>query len=98
VSGGSYNYAYHRVPELIQDALDMLTGHGEEQGIARRLWELAPGSRAAIDAAAGAALLQGALEDFNGLQDVLHAVEWLDSADYGEDQVAAAVAEYRAAS
>lgn len=82
MSGGSYNYLYLNVPEL--------GGHREHlEAMAARL----DGLPYAAKAAAATRQILAVLDD-EALAGVWQAVEWWDSADYSEDQVREAVAEY----
>lgn len=90
MSGGSYDYlcyvetedvfAHYRIQNLvaIKDRLVVL-GH---EDAARNVQSLIRNIRLSVSSIG---------EQLDLLRGVLKAVEWLDSADYGEDQVAEAV-------
>jgi len=83
MSGGSYDYLYFHAAEL--------GGHrGQLEAMAERL----EGLPYAAEAAAATRRILVALGD-EPLASVWRAVEWWDSGDYGEDQVRAAVYNYR---
>ncbi len=83
MSGGSYNYLYCHVRGLEEQREDI-------ERMARRLE--ASGYYAPARATRNVlVLLDGAERAAQALEDVWHAVEWADSGDYGEHQVAAAV-------
>lgn len=95
MSGGSYNYLCSK------DALDLLGSLSSQEDLARmadRLTELGYDDGVAHDIR----LLIGAIdthrhavdEVLSRLEPVLHAVEWLDSGDWGEEQVRDAVIQY----
>jgi hypothetical protein len=89
MSGGSYNYLCH----AMRDG-NLSQYEGEMQRMAARLRELGHPEAAdgtdivlsVLDAAERAAM---------ALEDVWHAVEWLDSNDSDEEAVAEAVEAYR---
>lgn len=86
MSGGSYDYLCYQLDT---------GGHlnlADLEAMRDRLNELAPDSAAARDTAALHAALSTPLVD--GLTEVWHDVEWLDSGDYGEDQARAGIEKY----
>jgi len=91
VSGGSYNYLCHA------DADDILRMHSSLRSMADRLDELCPEAaaetRAIFD---GPGSLYAELEArIARLKGLWKAVEWRDSCDWSEDQLTAAVEEFR---
>jgi len=93
MSGGSYNYLADQIR-----ALHLGWGSQCSPELHRlmrdRLLELAPESRAARDFAAATEALERAFADLDRLYDVVHAVEWRDSGDWGPEDVEAAIAAY----
>jgi hypothetical protein len=89
VSGGSYNYlCFHT---------DNLTEHlGDLEEMSKRLDGLPWASDAAADTRRVLALLEQAFQVAQGLGEVWRAVEWWDSADWGEEQVREETDRYRA--
>jgi hypothetical protein len=96
MSGGSYNYlgliCYDDLGELLakegdlRDMADRLAGLGYAEDAARETEELLTMLRQ---------WKTRAEVRVRRLNDVWHAVEWWDSADWGEDRVREALAKYR---
>lgn len=84
MSGGSYDYLYFHAPDL-----------GGRRGQLEAMAERLEGLPYAAKAAAATRRILADLGD-ESLADVWHAVEWWDSADYGEEQVRDAVSKYEA--
>lgn len=94
MSGGSYNYLYHTwdLSDLVQkkqdlaDMFDRLAGLGYAQDAAKETYALL------------VQLRQFEIQTMvhvERLQELWKAIEWWDSADWGEDSVKNALAEYR---
>jgi hypothetical protein len=84
VSGGSHNYLYSA-------DLSWNSRNDDLEAMAARLEELG-----VPDAAEQTrALLAPELPQSSPLRDLWHAVEWTDSGDWGDDQLAEAVASWR---
>lgn len=96
MSGGSYGYFFLRDPE------EVLCDRRTLSELATRLEELDPDGPATRDAKAMPKAVDGAFQVVAEMQPklagVFQAVEWLDSADYGEDQMRDALRKYAAAS
>lgn len=90
MSGGSYDYLCHAAG----DAADLAGKHQQMEWMASRLDGMGHilAARATRDVAR---LLDGAERTSEALQDVWHAVEWADSGDWSQDQVAPVVAKYK---
>lgn len=89
MSGGSYDYLADRASAGILIPVD-----DNLLRMAERL-EATPGAeRAAADTRAVIAAVEGAQEAAARLYDVWRAVEWADSCDWSEEDVAEAVAKY----
>ncbi len=85
MSGGSYDY-------LCWNTDDLCRRRGMVGAMAKRLEEL--GYRDAARATRDVLyLLDGAERAGQALADVWHAVEWLDSGDYGEESMRKAITE-----
>lgn len=89
MSGGSYNYLFCHVRGLEEQRSDL-------EAMATRLAGLPYAQSAAEATRHVIALLDQAEAAAQALAEVWRAVEWWDSADYGEDQVREVVEEYRA--
>lgn len=102
MSGGSYNYLdsaadVHGIGGLLQRQDDL-------RNMAHRLDGLCPEAAAETRLfVEGGTVEQQAASIFHGidtrlkrLEPLWHAVEWRDSGDWGEDQLAQAIADYRA--
>jgi phage shock protein A len=90
MSGGAFDYLH----EAAGDAADLAAKRSQLDRMARRLDELphgAPAARATRDVLAA---LDAAAAASEALRDVWHAVEWFDSADYGEEQTVAVLARF----
>lgn len=87
MSGGSYNYLCHQIDA--RGHLDL----ADLEAMRDRLNQLAPGSAAAKATARLHAALSVPVDD-DGLTEVWHDVEWLDSGDYGEDQAHQGIKKY----
>ena len=93
MSGGSYNYLCNRMAD------EILQIEGDIENMTERLASLGY----AKDAAKETALLLARMRTFEvyvetameRLRDVWKAVEWWDSADWGEDEVKQALEKYR---
>lgn len=93
MSGGSYNYLFTKDPEELVSRRDDL------EAMRNRLVELG-----ATDVAAAVEEIAATITSYRHevewrmakVADVLQAVEWLDSNDWGEDQMREAIAKYRA--
>lgn len=85
MSGGSYDY-------LCWNTDDLGRRRGHVHAMGERLEELGypAAARATRDVLY---LLDGAERAARALSDVWHAVEWLDSGDYGDDSARKAIAE-----
>lgn len=91
MSGGSYNYLCWNT-----DVYELGQRRSEVEAMAKRLeaMDYPAAARATRDVLR---LLDGASRCASSLEDVWHAVEWRDSGDYGDDQVAEAVAKFKPA-
>jgi hypothetical protein len=93
MSGGSYNYLCYK------DGHQILEAMGDLEAMSARLAGLGYANDAAAETEDLLVLMRQALNRvgvrMRRLEKVWHAVEWWDSADYGEDQVKEALAEYR---
>lgn len=87
MSGGSYNYLFCHVRGLEEQ-------RGDLEAMTRRLTGLPYAQQAAEASRQVITLLDQAEVAAQELAEAWRAVEWWDSADYGEDQVREAVAEY----
>lgn len=93
MSGGSYNYLYCKDPDQIID----------EQAELERMSSRLAGLGYAVDAARETEELILIIRQFKNrvgtridrLSPVWKAIEWWDSADWGEEEVKAALAKYR---
>lgn len=88
MSGGSYNYLCYQTDDLTRHRSDL-------QQMAERLGGLDWATGAAAATRNVIRLLDQAEAAAEKLGDVWKAVEWWDSADWGEDQVREAVAAYQ---
>lgn len=86
MSGGSYNYLCYQMDA--QGHLDL----GDLEAMCNRLREFAPGSAATKETEKLYDTLNALVSP--ALAEVWHAIEWLDSCDYVEDQAIAAVRQY----
>lgn len=91
MSGGSYNYL------CFADGSDVLTKLGDLQSMADRLDEVCPEAAGETRALfAGPKSLRAELEErLKRLTDLWYAVEWRDSGDWGDAQLAEAVEKFR---
>lgn len=92
MSGGSYNYLCHR------DATGLLESLGQIEAMADRLSELGFADAARETHEVRLTVLQSRARldaMIDRLRDVWHAVEWLDSCDWGLDAVLRYVHAYR---
>jgi len=97
VSGGSYEYLYTK------DAADLvvswaITDHGDMARMIARLHEL-DGEDCAAELTEAVLILRAAVRRADTIlkrcRDVMQAVEWLDSCDWGPEDVAKALRKYR---
>ena len=95
MSGGAYEYLYvwaGDLEELIKRRLVL-------EAMSERLSGLPYAADAALETERLIAMIERCETQVRvrgeALQDVWHAVEWWDSADYSEDQVKEALAKYR---
>lgn len=94
MSGGSYNYLYI----WASDPQQLVSRRADLEAMADRLAELPYAKDAAQETKEILALIDQVGDQIAArgrvIADVWHAVEWWDSADYGEDKVREALAAY----
>jgi len=95
MSGGAYEYLYVWAGDLDE----LIKRRGDLEAMSERLSGLPYAKDAALETERLLAMIQRfeiqVRARGEALKDVWHAVEWWDSADYGEDQVKEALARYR---
>lgn len=92
MSGGSYWYLFAKeIGEIIENPAQL-------ENMSMRLDELDAESKAAIDTREMLAKIKNFRDEMKErkkvLENVWHAVEWLDSADWGESEVKRSLSEY----
>lgn len=92
MSGSSYNYLYTKF-QPGAESLPVAEG-GYLADMIESLRDHAPGSRALADLERVRSLLQEATKLGAGMRDVMHAIEWRDSGDIGDDQLDEVIATY----
>lgn len=92
MSGGSWDYLYSRCHDVYWDSTFEDVAHRLEQEKGLTLNAI----HAAAEAAEIARLFKTALSKWEGLRDVLHEMEWVDSGDSDTLDLAAAIDKWAA--